>query len=371
MKDNRLSMLQKEKGQVCVSIILPTHRLAPEKGGDERTLAKAVDYVTNILNQNYPPAETNSIITNLNNLVATIDFIHPKEGLGIFVSPSLKRVVQFPFPVKEKVEVSDAFELRDLVYLYNYSREYYVLEINEKVDRLFKGIIDEIEEVQDKNFPKRHEELYEYAKPARGSSYTGEGNLKNFEKDKSILEEIRMRDFLRDTDGVVKEYIDEKTPLILVGAEKDLSFFEEVTRHQKNMIGFLKGNYTYSSNYELGKLVWPKVKSYLDEEKMSLLREFEEKIGQGQAVAGIQDVWKAATEGRGFKLLVEKDFFQPAYVGIEDNNLYLEPSKLAHNKIYDSVEDVIEIILEKDGDVIILENDLLQINGRIALLTRY
>ena len=370
MKEEILK-LQKEKGSICISIVMPTHRLAPERDGDQAKLEKAEANIKTILNLYYSKEEITPLLANLVDLVAAIDFKRIKEGLGLYLSPNIKRAIQFYFPVKEQVVVRDFFEIRDLLFLSHFSREYYVLVVSEKYARLFKGIIDELEEIDDLNFPRKHEELYEYSKPSRGLSFTGHANLKEFEKDKSISEQDRMHGFLQEADRLMKYYLTEKTPLFLMGVEKNISLFKHVTRHQQNIMDAMPGNYDSSSDYELANLVWPKVKSYLAAEKLSFLKELEKKIGQRVAVEGIQKVWQAANEGRGHKLLVEKYYSQTAYLGVHNNCLYLEPPAAPHRDIPDAVESIIEMVLVKNGEVIMMENDMLKPHEHIALITRY
>jgi hypothetical protein len=371
MKNHELMPLLKERGQVCISIILPTHRFAPERKADAEELKKDIEEVKRFLKHHYSPGAYQPLLPRLDEAAASIALNPNKGGVGLFVSPNSSQVVEFHFPVKGKVVVSKSFALRDLLYHAGFSREYYVLEISEKVVRLFKGVIDKLEEIKDDHFPSKYEELYEYAVPARGSSYTGQANLKGFEKDKSVVEETRLRGFLRQVDEQLSRYVLEETPLVLVGAEKDISCFKALTRHQQHIIAGIGGNHMYSSDHELAQLVWPKVNAYIREEKQGLIRTFAEKVGQGMGVGGLDQVWQAAREGRGWKLLVEKDFSQPAFIGRETGALYLEAPQAFNQAVTDAVEEVVETVLGKNGEVIVLENDLLQAFGRIALITRY
>ena len=77
-------------------------------------------------------------------------------------------------------------------------------------------------------------------------------------------------------------------------------------------------------------------------------------------------------EGRGLKLLVEKDFSIPAYVkNTNDYELYLRPPKEPHKALPNVVNNLIETVLDKNGEVFLVENDILKDYGRIALITRY
>jgi hypothetical protein len=307
----------------------------------------------------------------LDELVKTIDYAHNKKGIGLFVSQNIKKLITFPFEVKEKVIIRHSFEIRDLLYFNHYSRNYFLLALTEKSAKLFSGTTDQISEVKDENFPRDYEELYEYAKPARGSSYVGNAYLQDFEKDKSVMEAIRMKNFFEESDECLKKYLLPNTPLLLAGTEKDVSLFRNTTAHKKNIIDTLSGNFSYVNEAELGLMAWLKVWAFIDKEKTELISLYGERKGAGLGVEGINEVWTAAKAGRGLKLLVEKDFYLTGFVTSEDNKLHIKLPKRKHSTIPDIIDDIIETVLNKNGDVIVVENEALRDHQRIALITRY
>ena len=224
--------MQKEKGKICISIIVPTHRLSPERRVDKLEVERAINNAKESLQYRYPESNINPLLQAIDDLYETIDFTHNSDGLGLYVSPNTKLAVQFPFPVEEKVMVGDNFELRDLLYKVNYANPYFVLLLTEKEVRLFEGTWDDLNEIKDSNFPKKYEEEFIYNPPSRGTPYTGHAHVRNFEKDKSALEEIRFKDFFRDTDDLLNDYLVNNTPLILLGPEKELSWFETISVHK-------------------------------------------------------------------------------------------------------------------------------------------
>lgn len=69
----------------------------------------------------------------------------------------------------------------------------------------------------------------------------------------------------------------------------------------------------------------------------------------------MEAVWKAAKEGKGFSMLVEKEYNGSAIVTQE----------------VDPVNEIMSTVLEKNGKVVIVEKDVLKDFKRIALINRY
>jgi hypothetical protein len=370
--DKNLLAMLKEKGEICVSIIMPTHNLSPERQNNPVELKKAVNQAKEYIANNYKKEQAAPLAKAIDDLTEQVDFTHSSGGLGIFVSAGVQQVIHFSFPVAEKIIVSDSFEVRDIFYEMNYASPYYFLLLTEKDARLFEGRLDKLKEVKDKNFPKEYHESYVYSVPSQGSSYLGSVFTKAFEKDKSILEEIRHQQFFRAVDEVLNDYPLHEKPLLVAAVTKELSSFRKVSHHADKIAGLIDGNYTYNSLPEIEKKVWDKMKGILDERKVQLIKGYEEKIGEGRGVEGLEEVWQAAAAGRGMKLLVEKDFKKPGFVENGDGYLlHLMPPKTPHKTLSDAVDDLIEMVLDKNGEIVLVDNDALKNHQHIALITRY
>jgi len=226
-------------------------------------------------------------------------------------------------------------------------------------------------EIKDNNFPREYKDDYAYAKPVRSSSYAGYSHVKDFEKDKSEMEAIRLRDFFRKLDKTLDNYLLRNHPLIIFGVEKELSLFNGVSSHTKNIIDKIAGSHNYDSEKQLSDLAWPAMRLHLENDWKKLVKEFEEKIGEGLGVSGIQDIWNVTQEGKAFKLLVEKDYRTPGFLSDNEYHLYLRPPMKPHKVLADAVDDLIETVLEKNGYVYFVDNGTLKNHHRIALITRY
>jgi hypothetical protein len=367
-----LVTLIKERGNICISVIVPTHRLSSERQVDKFEVEKLVSHAKLMLQNKYPESESKSLIAALDAAVQTVDYNHNEEGLGIFISKNVQQVLRFPFPVQEKVMVGDNFEIRDVVYMTRHKVPYYALMLSEKRIRLFYGQDNGLTEIKGDSFPFEYREKYEYNTPSRGSSSALNSQMRSFEHDKSTLEQVRIRDFFRVADDFLADYLVPGSLLVLMGAEKSLSLFEQATDHKKYIIAKIQGNYEHHSVADLQRMVYESIGNYKRKEWADAVTSFRERVGEGLGVTGIQDIWTVVQEGRGRTLLVEKDFKMPGFV--EHNNghfLALRPTGGSHETMPDAVDELIEKVLTTGGEVIFTDNDALADYNGMALITRY
>jgi len=367
-----LLQLLQEKGKLCVSIILPTHRVSADRKIDKFQMEKALDMVRQALKVKYNEEEYGPLLKKLEVLSDTVDYNHNLEGLGLYVSEDVEMMVRFPFHVEEKIMVGDNFEIRDLLQYTQITKPYLALTVSEKQIRLFSGNGTPPKEIRGEDFPMEYTETYLYNTPSRGSSQPFNSQMRSFEHDKSHMNELRHKAFFRASDDLLKQYMIQDTPLIIMGAEKVLSWYEQETPFQQHIVGRILGNYEHASLAEIGELITEVLQKELKHKIACLIDEFREKIGEGRGVAGIQEVWSVAGEGRGWKLIVEKDYKVPGFVRDDNPNfLLLKPVAESHKTLADAVDDIMEEILRKGGEVYIAENGELTEFDKMILITRF
>ena len=354
----------------CVSIILPTHTRYPHFKEDQQKLKKMLQKAEDYLGINYTEATALPLISKVYEIANSIDFnFHSRsKGLGIFVSSDTTKIVHFPFDVKEKMVIGSNFETRDIILADSYQLDYWVLCLNERSLRLFKGKGMELIEVKDGDFPTEFVDDFDEPKPSRGSSYSY--SLKGV-KDKSLVKEERFTAFLRIIDKKLQSYLDIKSKIILSGVKKNINYFEKISEHNNKIIAKVDGNHDYENLKIFSDLLWDQVMNYLANENEKIFKQFVEAFDTGWTAWGIESVWKAAKEGKGLTLLVEKDFSHSGFLGKNEYKLLHQPPNGLHKIIADAVDDVIETILKKGGKVVFLENGKLKDYNNIGLLLRY
>lgn len=365
-----LAQLQ-EKGEVHVSIFLPLHNDTSGKRLDAYSVKKDVAGVKEQLVKQYDATAVAPLLQGLDQLPEDITYNHNWGGIGLFVSNKVKQWMPFYFPVQEKYAIADSFATRDLRYQDFYAQPYHVLLLSKDEARLFEGLFDQLTEITDAHFPVKFEDDFEYSRPTRGLTYEGHAVTKDFERDKSQLVELRVEKFLQQVDDLLKLYLAENDPLVLSGTEKELSYFSGATVHG-NIAGSLYGNYFYLSIPTLGESTWRLMKNFLQKQKQEAVRQFVEKAGLGQTESGVANCWQAAWQGRGARLLAERNFAVPGYLADEHPEyLCMEAPAGPLKALPDAVDALIELVQEKGGEVVLVEDGELTDYDHVGLVTRY
>ncbi|MGH8521148.1 MAG: hypothetical protein ACREU9_06960 [Gammaproteobacteria bacterium] len=360
MNRQDVRLLQQISGYASLTITLPTHRTAPENRQDPIRVRYLVTQAANRLLGEFSKREIEPLLSRLEQLADGIDYRYTLDGLALFVNRDFARAFQLPFSLKERVVVDDSFFTRDLVLAMNRTPRYWTLVLSEKPTRLFEGTCENLVEIQDGGFPITHE--------GPGGEQLLPGGLG---VNKSEYRDERHRQFFRQVDAALKPFMaGDPLPLAVVGVDRFLAFFNEVMNHTTSIMTILTGSHDKTSAHELGKLVWPLVKANLDEKRQQDLLKLDKAIGERKFVSTIGEVWRLASEGRGSLLLVEEDFHFPGRV--DETRMHLTPADdlAGPDVIDDAVDEIVEMVLDKRGQVRFVDNGQLETHQRIVLILR-
>jgi hypothetical protein len=361
MNRHEVHLLQQVSGYPALTITLPTHRTSPDNRQDPIRVKNLVEQAASRLLAEFSKRDIAPLLDRLEKLTEEIDYRYTLDGLALFVNRDFARAAQLPFTLKERVHVGETFLTRDLVFAMNRTPRYWVLALSEKPTRLYEATRDDLIEIQDGGFPITHEG------PGGEQSLPGGFGIK-----KSAYRDEYHRKFFRQIDTALKPFLaDDPLPLAVIGVDRFLAFFNEVTDYKNSILTTLQGSHDKTSPHELGKLIWTQVKDALTEQRQQVLSELDKAIGERKSASTIGEVWRLAKEGRGHLLLVEEDFHFPAKVDGTGNHLTPADDVTAPDVMDDAVDEIIETVLSKQGRVVFLENGQLETHQRIALILRY
>ncbi len=341
----------------ALSILIPTHRAFPENKQDPIQVKNLVDEAKERLAAEFSQRDLAPLLENLDQLVSQIDYPYTLDGLALYVSHEIAKLYYLPFTVPARVVIDQTFATRDLVYGMHREQRYWVLLLSQAATRLLAGTGETLEEVQDKEFPML---------------MTGPGGTAPlpYDADSSYLDD-RHRRFFQQVDSAFATYAQAETlPLVVGGVSRQASFFQEVSQYTAAIAGTLSGNFDKATLPELVPQVWPLIQAVRAAERINALQELDEAIGAQKVVSTIEEVWRLARDGRGKRLLVEKNYHVPAIV-TPQGNLQMVAEVGGTMVMDDAVDEIIEAVLAKGGDVIFVDDDSLTTHQQIALILRY
>lgn len=361
MNRQDIRVLQQAGGYPALTITMPTHRAKPENRQDPIRLKSLVKQAADRLLQEFGKREIAPLLARLEELAGGVNHHKNLDGLALFVNRDFARAVRLPFRLQERIVVDETFYTRDLVFAMNRTARYWLLVLSEKPTRLLYGTRDSLLEVEDHGFPMVH---------------TGPGGERplpgDFGVNKSAYRDERHRQFFRQVDAALKPLLAaDPLPLVVVGVDRYLAFFREVSDHRDAVLTTLTGSHDGTSPHDLGRLVWPLVETSLAAEREQVFAELERSIGERKVAAGIAEVWPLAREGRGRLLLVEEDFHYPARVDPTGTIITPAEDATAPDVLDDAVDEVVEAVLLKQGQVVFVDPGRLAAQGRIALILRF
>jgi hypothetical protein len=352
-----LNHLQSLTNVPAVSILLPTHRTSPDNKQDPIRVKNLVNEAVERLSIEFSQRDLQPLLERLELLVSDIDYPHTLDGLALYVSHDFSKLYYLPFPVPARVIIDQTFATRDLVYGMHRALRYWVLLLSQASTRLLAGTAETIEEVSDQNFPMQ---------------MTGPGatTALPYEADSSYVDD-RHRRFFQQVDSAFATYAnDEELPLIVGGVDRQISFFQEVSQYTSTIAGTITGNFDRAAVHELVPRAWPIVQTVRQAQQANALQDLEKAIGAQKFVSTIGEAWRLAQEGRGKRLLVEKNYHVPAIVS-ETGKLELVDQAGGVEIMDDAVDEVIELVLAKGGEVTLVDDGELSAHQRMALILRY
>jgi hypothetical protein len=353
-----LAELRAPRMYPVATILAPTQRHFPGNSEDPVRLRDLADEAARRLEGELGARDAADVVQGIRDAVMSVDWDHPADGLAVFVAPGESRVLQLPFPVPARVAVDHRFMTRDLVRGITRNPRFRMLVLGEQPTRLFAGRGTTVAEHAGDGFPIAMDRVR--GEPAGHRDFP----------ERNSRGEAEHRAFFREVDQALAAVAGtDPQPLVITGAQRDLAFFDEVTAHGASIVGRVHGNYGNAGVLELAELAVPLVDAHVASQRAAAIVELEEAVGTGKALAGIKPAWGAAREGRARTLFLEDDYVYPA----REIDGQLEPAGDASRPgvIDDAADALIDVVLDKSGEVVIADPGELGEHGPVALLLRF
>src|SRR5215831_17161381 len=209
---SELKRLQGRRDYPSLSLLAPTHRTHPENRKDRIVVKNLVAEGLGRLQGEFKKREL--------------------EGLALFASRHLATAVQLPFRPRARVVIDETFATRDLVYSLNRSPRYRVLVLTEKPTRLFDATTNLLTEFATKPFPMVH------TGPGGASRLPGGQGINR----SAVRNESHRQFFHKVDDALAAIQKEDHLPVVVVGVDRYLAFYQEVTTDPDAIVGVVAGS---------------------------------------------------------------------------------------------------------------------------------
>jgi hypothetical protein len=341
----------------ALSLLLPTHRTSPDNKQDPIRVKNLVTEATDRLSEEFSTRELEPLLKNLEELVEEIDYDYALDGLALFVADDFAKKFYLPFTVPKRVIIDQSFATRDLVYGLHRAQRYWVFLLSQNASRLLAGVGETLKEVNNKDFPLQME--------GPGATTAPPGSA-----DSAYVDD-RHRRFFQSVDQAFTAYAaDDSLPIIVGGVIRQISFFQEVSQYQSQIAGTITGNFDSATEAELMPQVWPIVQEVRAKQRADALAALDTAMGEKKVASAPEEIWQFANEGRGQLLLVENGYHIPAVVD-EKGGLKIVDEKGGTEVMDDAIDEIMEAVLAKGGEVMLMDDGVLADYDRMALTLRY
>ena len=348
----------------AITITIPISLNYPEIGNDEEKLISMLNDVGYRMRKLFGNGRADMIMKQIGNLKSHIPALQSAKSLLIYLSPEFSKMIPLPYLVSEKIIVDDSFEIRDLVYSCQKIQNYFLLMISKNQIKTMIGNNNSAYlGIKIPGMPNGIDDVVsQHSLPGKG--YT----------DKKAYKEKNTLKYIHITDKIIEEHVINQTdyPIIVMGEKKIVADFRIESKHKERIIGYIEGNFEHSSIEDIKTQVEIVLNKHQAEKEKKYLQMLEEANNSQHCELGLQNVWRAAAEGKGRILFVEKDYRPNAMVTIDDFSIVPVQDVFGDTEdIQDAVDEIIESILKFHGEIIFMENGQLSDYDSIALITRY
>ena len=357
--DALLKKLKDIRTEGCVTILLNTHRTAPDNQADPIALKKLVQEAEDRLRADYHKEKwfSTPLLDKIKVLAASIDHQHNQESLAIFVNQDIAEYTRLPIQVTPRVVVDDSFATRDLVRAMHAEAGYYVLVVNPQDARLIEAFNDRPVREHGKPFPIHNGHLYS----------TNHAELSNASRQSSLAAEFYNR--------IDKEFmkVHKEHPMPVVICAEGSTYFEyvKVADRKEVIAGQVNADRATHQAVHIVHAAWPVLKASREAANANRFSELDKAIGAGRVVFDLNEILAAIRQGRGKTIFVKPDHFIPALLEGDTITPVESHERTRKGVVDDIIDELIEENFRYGGDVVFLEGDALDKFHGLALSTRY
>ena len=336
-----------------VSIVLPFDAKITPRKELEQQLQQILTRVSIEMEARYSREGAYPVLAGLRKLMAGLNYSTYKKSIAIFVSPAVSKVYYMNIHVNAQIAIDKPFDLRQLVESKQTAGQYMVCVLSSRSMKMFLGNTNGFNRI----LSSAHNiDVFENDPPERVANFS----------DPSAHKEVMLDKFMRYADYVLGNLLKcYPHPLFVLAPERTAGHFKKFTANGRHIVGYIHGNFEDATEGALRETVMPYIDKWEDVRQLHLLNRLDDALGAGKLAVGMRAVYREACGKKGQLLVVERNCTSP---------LKAFPKEASADQpfyIKDSVDLVIEKVLESGGDVEFVDEGALMQYRKIALIKYY
>ena len=358
MKIETIMELALEKNSPCVTISLNTHRTHPSNANDIILLKNLCKEAEERLIEEFGKKPISSLLDKLDQIPGRINVNSNLDSLQIFLSNETSKIVKSIWKTQsDNVHISDTYDVRNLIKDYNRSEEYFILLLTQGGVKLFNAMNDNIvEEIINEDFPF-----------AQNQNQLAGKNKLGYAKQPDIL----IHEYFNKVDkAVMKIHNQTDFYFVVISTEDNFAHLKQIAKNPDVYIGHAIIDNKNTSNRNIISQSWEIVKGMQTKRRTEAISEMKDAISSGKVLTDLQEIYRAAKEGRGDLLITHNDFCQAVKMKGEFTFELTDNVEQA-NVIDDITSDIAWEVISKKGRAIFTTQDEIKDLGLIVLKTRF
>ena len=315
LSTDELKSLVEERTGPLVSISLPTERLGSETRQNSIRFKKLLrDAEERLVHTGLRAAEAQQWLDPARKLLEDVPFWQRQgEGLVVYLSPKQFRYYRLPFKPDELVTVGERFYIKPILRALVGSRRFYILALSQNKVRLLESTQSAAREVAVKDIPASLAEALKYEQAEKQLQFRtvagggGRGNAMFYGQGASVdvYKERILRFCHQVDDGVRKQLVNQRVPLVFAGVDFLFPIYKEVNTYAQLMDEPIVGNPDELGSDELRKRAWAIVQPFFEQERREASSYYKQVANTPRAAHRIGQVAPAAYRGHVEVLFVE------------------------------------------------------------------
>lgn len=361
----------------CLSLYQTTHRLHPDNVQDPIRFRNLVKELEESLRQKYPKREVMPLLEQFHSLADNAAFWnHTTDGLAVLAAPGMFRVYRLPRPVADLVVVADSFHTKPLMRITQSADDYQILGLSRNSFKLFEGNRDNLIDVShvDGAAGTVEEMLGKDAGSREGAhrAYGPSGNSAWQGTDvKQSLSDRDTEQFFRAVDQAVMHRYDKSSGmgLILAALPEHHNLFRSISKNPHLLKDALDVHPDAMSIDALRERAWQLIQPFYLDRLAGFVDAYGVATGKAQGSNLLDDIAKAAVEGRVATLLIEADRIAPGHIDADTGKVTV--GKLDDPEVNDLLDDLGELVLKTGGEVVMVPAERMPTNTGAAAVFRF